>query len=138
METAPRNCRFLSLVVVELVLKLLFFDGSLQIVHVPFYTRTSPWPSNTAWLPGVGAPDLGSPEAGHPDFFRSVPTSSNLFRFAFLVFRNTPICSDFFRCVFRTHQNRSGKRLSAHPFCKALPQIPSQQAQIHFKFPTII
>ena len=48
----------------------------------------------------VGSPGLGSPERGHPDLFRFVPISpffSDLFRFAFLVFWNAPICSDLFR-----------------------------------------
>ena len=47
-----------------------------------------------------GAPGLGSAEGGHPDLFRFVPISpfsSDLFRFALLVFRNTPICSDLLR-----------------------------------------
>ena len=32
--------------------------------------------------------------------------------------RFVPICSDFFRFVFRTNQNESGKPLSADFFCK--------------------
>ena len=45
-------------------------------------------------------PALGSAERGHPDFFRFVPISpfsSDLFRFAVLVFGNALICSDLFR-----------------------------------------
>ena len=64
---------------------------------------------------------MGSPEGGHPDLFRFVPISpfsSDLFRFAFLVFRNTPICSDLLRFVPIGFQNKSGKAPSADPFCK--------------------
>ena len=34
---------------------------------------------------------------GHPGLFRFVPFSADLFRFALLAFRNTPICSHLFR-----------------------------------------
>ena len=74
----------------------------------------------------VGAPGLGSAEGGHPDLFRFVPISpfsSDLFRFALLVFGNTPICSDLFRFapfssdlfrfVFRTNQ---GNPFLPNPF----------------------
>ena len=81
-------------------------------------------------------PHFGVTERGHPDLFQFVPISpfsSDLFRFAVLVFGNAPIfCSDFFRLfrflpissdffrfVFRTNQNKSGKPLSADPFCKS-------------------
>ena len=37
--------------------------------------------------------------------------------------RFVPICSDFFRFVFRTNQNKSGKPLSADPFCKSPIQV---------------
>ena len=86
------------------------------------------------------SPDLGSAEGGHPILFRFVPISpfsSDLFRFAFLVFGNTPICSDLFRFapfssdlfrfVFRTNQNKSGKPLSADPFCKSPNILGLQQ-----------
>ena len=71
-----------------------------------------------------------------PVFFRFVPISpfsSDLFRFALLVFaicsdlfRFAPFSSDLFRFVFRTNQNRSGKPLSADPFCKSLKNGPSR------------
>ena len=91
-------------------------EANQSVIHYRFLT--------SAW---IGAPGLGSPERGHPDLFRFVPISpfsSNLFRFAFLVFWNAPICSDWlrfhlFRFVFRTNQNKSGKPLSAGPFCKS-------------------
>ena len=70
----------------------------------------------------LGAPNLGSAERGHPDLFRFVPISPfsfDLFGFALLVFGNVPICSDLLRFVFRTNQNKSGKPLSADPFCKS-------------------
>ena len=85
----------------------------------PELSSSTPAKSHSA---SVGAPDLGSAEGEYPDLFRSVPISpfsSDLFRFAFLVFGNTPICSnlfrfapfpsdllnsDLFRFVFRTNQ----------------------------------
>ena len=86
------------------------------------------------WETLLGAPTLGLAERGHPDLFRFVPIcspfSADLFRFALLLFGNAPICSDLlrfapissdlFRFVFRTNQNKSGKPLSADPFCKSL------------------
>ena len=45
-------------------------------------------------------------------FCGNTPISSDLFRFA-------PISSDLFRFVCRTIQNKSGKPLSADPFCKS-------------------
>ena len=70
---------------------------------------------------------MGSAEGGHPGLFRFVPISpfsSDLFRFGVRsllsgIPRFVPICSVFFRFVFRTNQNKSGKPLSADPFCKS-------------------
>ena len=45
-----------------------------------------------------------------PCFREFVPICSDLFRFV-------PICSVLFRFAFRTNQNKSGKPLSADPFC---------------------
>ena len=45
METAPRNCRFLSLVVVELV--LIFISARLNCRKA---ILTSAWPRNYSWL----------------------------------------------------------------------------------------
>ena len=73
-----------------------------------------------------GAPTLGSAERGHPDLFRFVPFSSDLFRFALLVFGNTPICSDLFRfapiCSI-CFQNKS-EYIRETPFCRPLLQVP--------------
>ena len=47
----------------------------------------------------IGAPELGSAEAGHPELFRFVPISSfsfDLFRFAVLVSGIIRICSNLF------------------------------------------
>ena len=66
-------------------------------------------------------PTFGSAEGGHPDLFRfvpNVPFSSALFRFAFLVFLSTPICSDLF-CSEQIRTISSGKPPSANPFCKS-------------------
>ena len=55
------------------------------------------WPPPPLSVLWIGAPTLGSAEGGHLDLFRFVPISpfsSNLFRFALLVFGNAPICSD--------------------------------------------
>ena len=66
---------------------------------------------------------LGVGRRGSPRFVPISLFSSDLFRFACLVFGNTPICSDLFRFtpffsdlfrfVFRTYQNKSEKPLSA-------------------------
>ena len=69
-----------------------------------------------------------------------------LFRFAFLklftgiphLFRFALISSDLFRFVFRTSQNKSGKPLSADPFCqtwsptefKGLTRVPCMAAAL--------
>ena len=77
-----------------------------------------------------GAPDLGSPERAHPNLFRFIPIkppfSSDLFRFVFLVFGNTPICSDLLRFLpissdFFSERLRTNQEtpLSADPFCKS-------------------
>ena len=57
-----------------------------------------------------------------PVFFRFVPICAPCFREYPDLFRFVPICSVFFRFVpicFRTNQNKSGKPLSADPFCKS-------------------
>ena len=68
----------------------------------PVKHRLKKFPSGTGI---IGAPNLGSAEGGHPDLFR-------------FVFCYLPICSDLFSEQIRTNQNKSGKPLSADPFCK--------------------
>ena len=76
-------------------------------------------------FPGVTlrSPRFGVCRRGLPRFVPISPFSSDLFRFAFLVFweypdlfRFAPFSSDLFRFVFRTNQKKSGKPLSADPF----------------------
>ena len=71
-------------------------------------------------------PNLGSAEGGFvpicsdfPVFFRFVPICVPRLRECPDLFRFAPISSDLFRFVFRTNQNKSGKPLSADPFCKS-------------------
>ena len=85
------------------------------------------------WKRGnFGVPQFGVGRRGSPRFVpicSDFPFSSDLFRFAFLVCGNIPICSDLFRFAlfssdlfrfgFRTNRNKSGKPLSADPFCKS-------------------
>ena len=77
----------------------------------------------------IGAPKLGPAEGGHffvpicsdfAVFFRFVPICVPCLREYPDLFRFAPICSDVF--VFRANQNKSGKPLSADPFCKS-PKI---------------
>ena len=73
-----------------------------------------------------GAPQFGVSRRGSPGFvpicsdfpvlFRFVP---NLRSLCLGMPRFVPICSVFFRFVFRTHQNKSRKPLSADPFAKS-------------------
>ena len=68
----------------------------------------------------IRAPDSGSAE----DFFRFAPVSpfsSDLFRFAVLVFGNTPICSD----LLRLFQNKS-EQIRETLFCRPLLQFPDR------------
>ena len=55
-----------------------------------------------------------------PVFFRFVPICAPCFREYPDLFRFAPFSDDWFRFVFRTNQNKSGKPLSADPFL----QIP--------------
>ena len=77
----------------------------------------------------LGAPDLGSAEGNHLDLFRFIPISpfsSDLFRFAFLVSRNTPICSDLFRFlpICSDLFSEQIRIYQGTPFCRPLLQIP--------------
>ena len=58
-----------------------------------------------------------------PRFVPISPFSSDLFRFAFLVCGNTPICSDLLRFVPMCFQNKS-EQIRETPFCRPLLQIP--------------
>ena len=125
------------------------------------------WPRRS-WLPQAffsGPPIWGRQKGGLPDLFRFVPispSSSDLFRFVFLVLgiprfvpicsdllrflpmcshlhslfagipRFVPICSDFFRFACRTSQNRSGKPPKFLPTPFASPPIYSLTAVIVF------
>ena len=68
---------------------------------------------------------MGSAEGGHPDlcrFPRFLPICFDLRSLFLGIRRFVPICSvffDLFRFVFRTNQSKSGKPLSADPFCKS-------------------
>ena len=85
---------------------------------------TERWPnpeifSNRSRQFGVG-------RRGSPRFVPISPFSSDLFRFALLVFGNTPICSDLFRFLpicsdLFSEQIRTNRKkpLSADPFCKS-------------------
>ena len=72
---------------------------------------------------GLGAPDFGVGRTGLPRFVPKICSDFPVFfRFVLLVFGNTPICSDllrFLQFVPICFQNRSGKPLSADPFCKS-------------------
>ena len=71
---------------------------------------------------------------------RGSPQEFPRFRFALLVFGNSPICSDLpslfssdlFRFVFRRNQNKSEKPLSADPFRKS-----PQNGHGFLRFPAI-
>ena len=68
------------------------------------------------------SPRFGVGRRGSPRFVPISPFSSDLFRFAFLVFGNTPICSDLLRFLpicFQNKSEQSEKPLSADPFCKS-------------------
>ena len=69
-----------------------------------------------------------------PVFFRFVPICAPCFREYLDLFRFVPICSDFFRFVFRTNQNKSGKPLSADPFCKSPNVVLPGLAESHGGF----
>ena len=82
----------------------------------------------------VGAPNLGSAEGGHPDWFRFLPICFDLRSWFSGIPPCVPICSGllhFFRSVrCRTNQNKSGKPLSADPFCKSLILVASIDTHI--------
>ena len=62
------------------------------------------------------SPQFGVGRRGSPQFVPTSPFSSDLFRFALLVFGKTPICSALLRFLpicFQKNQNKSGKPLSA-------------------------
>ena len=83
----------------------------------------------------LGAPGLGAAEGGYPDLFRFVPISpfsSDLFRFALLVFGSTPIRSDLFRFTFflpicsDLFSEQITEQIRETPFCRPLLQIPDK------------
>ena len=78
--------------------------------------------------PRFGVGRRGSPRfvlicSDFPVFFRFVPICVPCYREYPDLFRFAPFSSDLFRFVFRTNQNKSGKPLSAGPFCKS-PRAP--------------
>ena len=92
----------------ELVMKFLTALGAPLSIRSPHF--------------GVGR--RGSPRfvpicSNFPVFFRFVPICAPCFRECPDLFRFAPISSDLFRFVFRANQNKSGKPLSADPFCKS-------------------
>ena len=64
-------------------------------------------------------PNLGSAEGVHPDVFRFIPVSFDLFLFALLVSGHVPICADLLRFDFGSNQNKSGKPLLPTPFANS-------------------
>ena len=72
----------------------------------------------------MGSAEGGSPRfvpicSDFPVFFRFVPICAPCFRECPDLFRFVPFSSDLFRFVFRPNRNKSGKPLSADPFCKS-------------------
>ena len=84
---------------------------------------------------------FGVGRRGSPRFVLISPFSSDLFRFALLVFGNTPICSDLFRFLPISFQNKS-EQIRETPFCRPQLQIPDTGMRISSpwgcnKFPEI-
>ena len=88
-----------------------FKSFSRSVIVVVPYIRT---PLATTWF--GSKPSLNRKVARRKDLSWVVPICSVFFRSAFLVFWNTPICSDLLRFVSRTtNQSKSGKPPSADP-----------------------
>ena len=85
------------------------------------------------WSPQFGVGRRGSPRFVLicSVFFRFVPICAPSLREYPDLFRFVPFSSDLFRFVFRTYQNKSGKPLSADPFCKS----PIRVLSLKYMFP---
>ena len=69
------------------------------------------------------SPQFGVSRMGSLRFVPISPFSSDLFRFALLVFGNTPISSDLFRFL-PICSDLISEQISETPFCRPLLQIP--------------
>ena len=93
-------------------------------------TTTPCMPPKNPCVICVQSSRFGIARRGSPRFVSLSRFSSDLFRFAFLVFRNTPICSNLLRFLFRTDQGNpclpTPFATPQHVFTKSGLELPSK------------